>query len=214
MPMESKLESLINLLEDVSEIRDQSEDSPIVLRHTDTATNRTVAIVCSQVEPINMVLPLNVVWICFKPESTLYRQALQRTSKDPGIFASEGISQSWDVLYFYDDVFAQQTYDPDDLTLVGVGSVPYASVAGLGKVRLSTDPLDPDAPVAIVEGDSRLADNRAPTAHTHTEVPATMLAHGTGHANIIDSIPVLNAALAMDGSGNYVWRQLNEGDLA
>lgn len=214
MPMESKLDTLIKTLEFLSDIKEQSEDTPIVMRHTDTATNRTVAIVCSQVEPINMVLPIDVVWICFKPESNLYRQVLKRTSKDAGIFASEGITQSWDVLYFYEDVFQAQTYDPEDLTLIGISPVPFATVVDAGKVRLSADPLDPDAPVAVVEGDPRLSDPRVPNAHTHPEKPATMLSHATGHSSILDSVPEVGKALLHDSSGNLIWRKINENDLA
>lgn len=213
MGMEYKLEQLISNLEKLSGINEQSEDTPIVMRHTDVSTNRTYAIVCAQGEPINMVLPMNVVWICFRPDSMLYRKALRRISKNDGIFQSENIKQDWEVLYFYEDVLEEQVYDPSDLTLVGVSPVPFATTEALGKVRLSIDPIDSDYPVAIVEGDERLSNPRTPNAHTHEEKPATMLAHATGHANIIDSVPEVGAALLFDAAGDLVWRKIKPDDL-
>lgn len=214
MGMESKLEKLINTLEKLSDVKNVSEDTPIVMRHTDVTTNRTIAIVCSQGEPINMVLPLNVVWICYRADSPLYKQALRRVSKSPGSFGSEGITQDWEVLYFYEDILEDQTYDPSDLSLVGVSPVPYASVEGPGKARISVDPADPSQPVFIVSDDPRMSDNRVPTAHTHVEKPATMLAHSAGHGNILNSVAQVNAALMFTPSGDLEWRKITPDDIA
>lgn len=213
MPSERRLEELVNTLETLSGINDQSEDTPIVMRHTDVVSNRTVAIVCSQVEPRNMVLPLNVIWFCFKPESPLYKQALKRLSKDPGNFQEEDIHQSWDVLYFYEDLFENQHYDPADLELIQVSGTPFATVTQLGKVRLSTDPLDANLPVAIVDSDPRMSDNRDPLPHTHPEKPARMLAHATGHSVVQNSVPQVGHVLLHNDTGGLVWRQLKEEDL-
>lgn len=213
MPSERRLEELVNTLEELSGVNDQSEDTPIVMRHTDVVSNRTVAIVCSQVEPRNMVLPLNVIWFCFKSESPLYKQALKRTSKDPGSFQSEDIQQSWDVLYFYEDIFENQVYDPDDLTLIQVSGTPFATVTQLGKVRLSQDPLDANLPVAIVDDDPRMFNDRDPLPHTHPERPARLLAHATGHSVVQNSVPSIGHVLLHNDTGGLVWRQLREEDL-
>lgn len=213
MPSEKRLEDLVNTLEHLSDINNQSEDTPIVMRHTDVVSNRTVAIVCSQVEPINMVLPLNVVWFCFKPESPLYKQALKRTSKDPGTFQSQDIEQSWDILYFYEDILENQVYDPADLSLIQVSGTPFATITQLGKVRLTQDPLDTNLPVAIVDDDPRMFNDRDPLPHTHPEVPATMLSHATGHSVVQDSVPSIGAVLLHDDQGDLSWRQLLEEDL-
>lgn len=213
MPSERRLEILIDTLESLSGINDQSEDTPIVMRHTDTVSNRTVAIVCSQEEPTNMVLPLNVIWICYKSQSPLYKKALKRVSKEEGTFQDLDITQSWDVLYFYDDVFEMQTYDPDDISLIQVSGTPYATVNQIGKVRLSQDPLDANLPVVVVEGDPRLSDDRDPLEHTHPEKPARQLAHSTGYSIIQNSIPSVGAVLLHNGSGGLEWRQLKEEDL-
>jgi hypothetical protein len=211
--MELRLEQLIDNLEFLSDITNQSEDTPIVMRHTDPGTNRTIAIVCSQVEPINMVLPVNVIWICYKPESPLYRLALKRTSKEPGNMQADGVTQTWEVLYFYEELLEAQVYDPEDLTLLGVGSVPFANTTVYGKVRLSRDPLDPDQPVAIVTDDPRMSDNRDPTAHTHPERPATMLRHSQGHSVIQNSTPAIGQVLLHDAQGDLRWGPLEEENL-
>lgn len=211
--MELRLEQLINNLEFLSDINNQSEDTPIVMRHTDPGTNKTIAIVCSQVEPINMVLPVNVIWICYKPESPLYRLALKRLSKDPGNHGFPDVTQEWEILYFYEELLESQVYDPDDLSVLGVGTVPFASVDPLGKVRFLSDPLDPNMPVAIVTDDPRMSDNRDPTPHTHPERPATMLRHSTGHSTIQNSVPAIGQVLLHDAAGDLRWDLLNEDNL-
>jgi hypothetical protein len=211
--MESKLETLIKNLEFLSRVQEQSEDTPIVMRHTDTQSNKTIAIVCSQVEPINMVLPTNVIWVCFKPESLFYLQALSRISKDAGQFQQHEITQDWKVLYFYDDLFNNQTYNPDDLTLMGVGGTPLATVVNLGRVRLTQDPLDSNLPVAVVTEDTRMFDNRDPLGHTHAEIPATMLTHSTGHSNIVDSVAQIGTVLLHKANGDLEWARLQHENL-
>lgn len=215
MPMESKLSRLIALAEIITDINEQTEDTPIVLRHTDENTGQTIAIVCSRVEPTNMVLPLNVIWFVYDSTSTFYRRALKRVSKTAGEENTfNGFQQSWAGVYFYEDIFEHQYFDTEDMAQFSIPDVPLATVEQLGKTRLRTDPLDAQNPVAISTTDPRMIDNRDPLDHSHPEVPATKIFSGTNVLDIVDqSTPFRGYTLHFDSSGTVVWDQIKETDI-
>lgn len=215
MPMESKVAKLIELAEIITDIQGQTEDTPIILRHTDEKTGQTVAIACGQVEPTDIVLPLNVLWFNYDVDSPLYRRALKRVSKQSSEPNSiSGLTHSWTDVYFYSDVFEPQYFDQDDLDLFDMPEVPVATVEQIGKTQTATAPIDAQQPVVIGTTDPRMADSRDPLSHSHPEVPATKVLSGTNVLDIIDqSAPMPGFTMHFNSSGEIIWAQLKETDI-
>lgn len=208
--MELRLEELIGALRTSSGIDNLSNDTPVILHHTNPLTLKTVTIVCSVDEPVNLVLPLNVNWFNFDPTSQYYLKALKRSSKD----AAGDYDNTWDLVDTYDPIWEDQFYDADDTDAIGSGSASGpASTTTAGLVRLSAEPQNPGTPVVVVEGDPRLTDARPPTAHSHAEIPATVLQHASGTVTISGGTPADKSVLVADGPTSATWRQLEQSDI-
>lgn len=213
--MELRLENFIDAVQVISSIDDLNDETPIVVRQQDPATREIVTIVCSTVEPTRMVLPMNVVWIVFDRDSKYYKQALKRTSKSSDPKTPE-FEQSWRLLYFYEEVFESQFYDPDDLNSGGAEPIGPATTTEYGIIRLSTPAEIEAEPYVVSEGHYSLTNNRDPRPHLeqHPEKPATILAIGSNIIQIIDQpAPELGMALVLDGAGQAQWRKLLEEDI-
>lgn len=209
--MELRLEQLISSFETVSNIRNLQPNNPIVMRLSHP-TNATVhVIVCAYGEPYQQVLPLNVTWFDFNPQSVNYRKALRRESKE----LSSAFQHTWKVIDTYDEIFVVQEYDAtDEEFLTNVQSVPAATVTVLGTVKLSHTPSDPANPIVVVEGDPRLTDARTPRSHTHPQVPAQQLKTSTGVVNISGSgAPGTGSVLIATGPNTAEWRRLTSTDI-
>lgn len=210
---ELRLDQLIDDLEGLSNLQNMDALNPIVVRISHP-TNRTVAVIaCAQKEPSTLILPLNVIWVDFDPLSSNYRKALRRVSKTQD--KVEGRDHTWEIVETYAEVFAIQVYDEEDTALLTTQNpVPAASVSVMGVARLSVDPAVSSNPVVVAEGDPRLSDARAPTAHTHDEIPATQLKTANGIVTIGGSeAPVAGATLVATGSNSAVWRKLTTSDI-
>jgi hypothetical protein len=210
---ELRLDQLIDDLEGLSNLQNMDALNPIVVRISHP-TNRTVAVIaCAQKEPSTLILPLNVIWVDFDPLSDNYRKALRRVSKTQD--SVEGRDHTWETVETYAEVFAIQVYDDADTALLTTQNpVPAASVNVMGVARLSVEPEVSSNPVAVAEGDPRLSDARAPTAHTHDEIPATQLKTANGIVTIGGSeAPVAGATLVATGSNSAVWRKLTTSDI-
>ncbi len=210
--MELRLEQMIDALETVSNIRNLQANNPQIMRLSHP-TNATVhVIVCALEEPYTQVLPLNVTWFNYNPESDYYRRALRRVSKKP---TDGGFNHTWEVIDTYDEVFVNQEYDAIDTAyLTNVQAVPPASVTELGTVKLSVTPADPANPKAVVEGDPRLTDARPPTSHSHAQVPAQQLKTSVGNVTISGSAaPVVGSTLIATSASSAEWRRLKSTDV-
>lgn len=207
--MELRLQQFIESVQIVSDIDNLNAESPVVLRFYEPDQDVTVSVVCSIEEPTNMIIPLNAIWIVFDKESPYYKQALQRTSKNP----SPGFAFTWKRLYFYADVFTEQTYDPDDLDGVNVEPVGPATVDTMGIVQLSIASTNPTNPAVISEGHYTLENDRDPNEHTHPERPAVSFVTSSSSIPIIDQMtPDIGMALVVGNSGAF-WRFLAETDI-
>lgn len=210
---ELRLEKLIADLESISNVQNLDPLNPIVLRMSHP-TNRTVsAIVCAQREPDTLVLPLNVTWVDFNPMSRNFRKALRRVSKVEDLV--NGRSHTWEIIDRFDDVFVAQYYDDLDHGLLTTQNpVPIATTEVMGVVRISQPSSTPSNPVAVVEGDPRLADPRQPLGHTHPERPATQLKTATGIVTIGGSeAPAQGATIVANSATTAVWRKLTTSDI-
>jgi hypothetical protein len=209
--MELRLEQMIASLETVSDIRNLQPNNPIIVRlsHPTNATVHVIALAYN--EPYQQVLPINVTWFDFNPQSPNYRRALRRESK----VSSGGFQHSWRIIDTYDEVFVHQEYDAIDTEfLTNVQSVPAASVTVLGTVKLSHAPTDPANPVVVVEGDPRLSDARPPRSHSHPQQPAQQLKTSTGVVNISGSgAPEVGAVLIATSPNSAEWRRLTTTDI-
>lgn len=214
--MELKLERYIEAQRNVSFVDSLDTNLPVVVRAQDPETGKTVAVVCSVIEPTEIILPMNVIWLCFDKRSPMYNQAFRRTSKTQDPVYSH-LKNSWELLYFYADVFIEQFYDPADLVDVETEPVGPATTTDLGIVSLNYPPLSATSPRIISVGHESLTNNRDPNAHTHPEVPATILAQFVDEEPVSLPIinqpnPELNMALCY-GVDGFQWRKLTESDL-
>lgn len=212
--MELRLEKFIDSVEVISNMSDLNNETPVVLRHQDPETDRVIAFVCSQVEPTRMVLPANIVWICFDRDSIFYKQALRRTSKTAGTHAN--FEQSWQLLYFYEEILDNQYYYPEDLAGIDDDPVAPATVAVRGIARLTTAPSAPqmNAPRIIGQGHYSLTNDRPPLAHSHPEKPARLLKTGNSQVTVQDQLaPAIGMSLVCDSHLTATWRRLVEADV-
>lgn len=209
--MELKLEKYIDALELTTNIHRQHE-APIVVRLTDDATGKATVVCCSYHQPKYVLLPIQAIWIDFNPDSDTYKHAYARTVK-----AANPADDKWELLYFYEDAFPDQEYDPADTGMISISLPPPATVAVHGIGYLSHEQAESRV---AVEGDSRLTDNRDPLPHNemHPEKPATIVRTGDGSVVPIASqvAPRLKDVLVADlvnGVPAYTWRHLKESDL-
>lgn len=209
--MEKKLEDLIAQLEQVSYMRNLNKENPVVLRFSHPSIAKVTTIVCAQIEPDALILPLNVVWIDLDPQSENYRRALGRVSKD----AALPMANTWELLETYDAVFVDQYYDTTDTDLLtSADAVSAATTSELGTVRLSAVSLTPDSPVVVVEGDVRLSDPRAPKAHSHAQEPASALRTQSTNVIISGSVrPQLGDVLIATSPTSAEWRAVRSTDI-
>jgi hypothetical protein len=208
--MELALQNYIEALEVTSGISDLSDEIPQIVRRTNPSVGKTSTFVCSVLEPHNMILPLNVIWIDFNPNSSTYRNALMRVSKDPkGLYEN-----SWEVQYYYDNIWNNQYYDEEDSALINSGnSIDSATTSSMGIVLISTAPEMGQIPVAITEGDPRLTDPRTALPHSHQEKPTTQLQHSEGVITIEGGPAPEGSVLRFNGNGSASWSKLTESDL-
>lgn len=210
--MELRLEKFIDSAEIIGNMGDLNNETPVVLRYQDPQSLRTITFVCSQVEPTKMVLPANVVWVNFDRNSIYYKQALKRTGKTSGSHAE--FEHSWELLYFYAEVFDSQYYDPSDLADLDDERVGYAQVSEAGIAKLTTDPFEEEAPRIISEGHYTLTNDRDPLDHEHEEKPATKLKTVSSFVTIQNQpTPLIGMALVCNSHLTASWRKLTETDI-
>lgn len=109
--MELALQTFISRCVALADIRNLSDDNPIMLRLENPNNNSRTMVVVAFNEPYNYPLPLNVTWINVNPSSVFYNTALKRSSKQQ----SSQFQHTWDGLYYLNDVFVpDQYYEPGD----------------------------------------------------------------------------------------------------
>lgn len=212
MAMEKRLEDLMKAFNVASDIENLDGSTPILMRKSNPAINKTVSFICSVVEPTQMVLPLNVVWFNFDKSSSFYNTALKRVSKEAP--ESGEFEHSWKPLYYYDEAMEAQYYDEEDQGAIGdAQKVPIADMETFGIVKLFENPSEGEEARVILDTDARLSDARAPLEHMHDEIPATMFAHSTGHLTMVDSAPVIGATIVAKNATECEWRKLKDTDI-
>ncbi len=211
--MELKLQKLIENIESMANVQNLDAHNSIVVRLSNTISAKINVIACSISEPIQMVLPLNVSWMCFDPQSSNYRKILVRQSKVADAVA--GYANTWRAANAYTDVFIDQYYDANDTAYLNEASVIRdATTTRSGIVRLSVDPLPLQPSKAVSEGDPRLSDSREPLPHTHPTLPAESLKTTANPVVISTSTPPqAGFVLVATGDTSAVWRKLQQSDI-
>lgn len=210
---ELRLEQIISDLESVANLQNLDPNNPIVVRLSHPTNRTVVAIACAQKEPSTLVLPANVTWIDYNPLSANYRKALRRESKDADPVT--GRDHTWKIIETYAELMVTQYYDDADTALLSTQApVPAATTQIMGVARLSVDAKVSSNPIAVAEGDPRLSDARAPTAHSHPEQPATQLKTATGIVTIGGSeAPKVGDVLIATSPTTAIWRALTTSDV-
>jgi hypothetical protein len=212
MSVELRLQKFIDAMQITSDIDNLDNDAPQVMRRTSSAIQKTSTFVVSKAEPHDMILPLNVIWLCFDPSSSYYKNALRRVSKDAD--SNGSFEHTWEVMYFYDDIWGDQYYDGEDMNNMTGNTPGAATTTSLGLVTLVGTPDDPQNPAVILEGDTRLSDPRVPLPHSHPEKPATMVQHDDGILTIANGTPAPGSMLISTSTTEAAWRIPTEDDLA
>lgn len=210
---EKKLDDIRDSLRVLSDIQNMDETNPIVHRVSNATVRKVTTTVAALREPFNLIVPLNVIWFDFNPQSKYYNVARVRVSKDPDLVA--GTTNTWKVIDTYAEFTEDQFYDAEDAAILNTQApLPVATPSVLGIARLSVAPKDGAFPIAVGEGDPRLTDARQPTDHTHPEKPATQLKTRTGIVTIENSAaPVPGSTLFATSPTSAVWRQVTTADV-
>lgn len=211
--MEKRLEDFVLAVGVTSDIANLDSTVSQVLYKNNPSIAKTTTFVIGKNEPHDMVLPLNVVWLDWNTGSATYRHALVRESK--AVDPKGKYEHTWRVLYFYDEIWADQEYDETDGEAISNGDAPGpATITELGLVRLATPWSGDGYPAALVDTDPRLTDARTPLPHTHPEKPAVSLAHDSGSVvTITGGVPSEGAVLMATSSTAAGWAKISEEDL-
>lgn len=193
-------------------LRGVASNNPVVLRMTTPISGNISIVVCSLEEPVNAILPVNVLWIDLNPSSMRYLKVYRRLGKTGG---SNGLVHRWEMLSSYLHLNDAQTYDSEDLSKIQASiSFGPASYANMGIVRLSTPAATASDPIAISDTDPRLSDARNPLPHTHALPPVTAIKTATGVVNISQAIPpAAGKVLIATSATTAEWRQLVHTDI-
>lgn len=210
---EKKIEEIRDALRVISDIQNMDETNPIVHRVSNATVRKVTTTIAAVREPVNLIVPLNVIWFDFDPQSKYYKAARRRPSKNPDVAA--GTLHTWEVIDTYAQFIEDQFYDAEDAAILNTQApLPIASATVLGIAKLSHAPTNAAAPTVVGEGDPRLSDARVPNEHTHPEKPATMLKTRTGYVTIENSAaPVVGAALIATSANSAGWRQITTADV-
>lgn len=133
--------------------------------------NPTLNISCTHIiashEPVGVVLPMNVIWLCMDVDSTFYRKFIARKNKTP----SGQYQNTWEEVLNFNAFWAPQYYDPAD-TSAG-GGIQNANEDDYGIARLTTEPASTGRPTFVSVSDPRNTDARTPLPHDemHPEKP-------------------------------------------
>jgi hypothetical protein len=159
-------------------------DNPVdyVFKRNNPVLSLSYTIVVSKTEPVNQVLPLNVIWLVMDDSNENYKMFFQRTSKTP----NDGFEYTWIPVTSMTQLNQVQYFDASDSAVTS--SVGLATETDLGLAKLTVESAYIGKPKFVAETDPRLSDARYPTEHTsmHSEIPATRLKHSEGEIAIID----------------------------
>ena len=161
-------------------------DNPVdyVFKRNNPVLGLSYTLVVAQAEPLNQVLPLNVIWLVMDENSENYKLFLQRTSKTP----KDAFAYTWVPVTSMSQLNQVQYFDSTDSAVTS--SVGLATETNLGLAKLTVDSAYIGKPKFVAESDDRLSDARYPTEHSsmHPEIPAKRFKHSEGEITVTDDV--------------------------
>lgn len=138
-----------------------------IVRQINPVLNISCTHIIASQEPVGVVLPMNVIWLCMDVNSAFYRKFIARKNKTP----SGQYQNTWEEVKNFNSFWAPQYYDPSDIG--GGDNIPNASVDEYGIARLTTEPKSVGRPTFVSVTDPRNTDKRTPLPHDsmHPEKP-------------------------------------------
>lgn len=99
--MDFNLQRFISSCEYIADLRSMDQYNPVSLNIEHPISTLRYVVLLSIPEPSAWLLPINAVWICFDPTSSMYKRAWRLVSATP--FAN--MSNTWHELQTYDEIF-------------------------------------------------------------------------------------------------------------
>lgn len=180
---------------------------PCVVKRVNPTLSFSYTVVVSSLEPIDQVLPLNVIWLCMDKSDVNYKKFLQRQSK----LSTAPYRYTWIEVTSLAQFNQAQYYAIEDKEPQTV-SVATDTVAGVA--RLTTDPDTPVSSRFVSVTDSRLSDARTPLEHDemHNELPLTQVVSSESIVTL--SAPTADTAILVANSNtDAVTKPLTVSDL-
>lgn len=217
------LTSYINQVYAIADLRNLAVENPVPVRYQ-LENGEVLIVVVSHLEPNNVTLPFNVLWIVADPNSSNFMNMYRRISAFP-----EGeFRNTWQRIHTMEQALIEHQYwDLSDGLSLGEVEVPQVGAATVdvrGLIKLNrTYVADERRPVVVELADSRNTDARPPAQHEHPLQPVTML-HGAGgieeHFVKIATINdpkagdiLVNSVIDVDGNAVAMWRKPLASDL-
>lgn len=186
-------------------------DSPVLFRQFNAVLNFNYVVMLSSAEPVNRVLPLNVIWLCLDKTSVFYMKFLLRKSKNKGTIAA--LQQSWEPLRYVSQLWEPQYYAPEDNQQYSA-SIVDATKDVAGVVKLSYPSASPTKPRLVTKSDPRLSDRRRPTAHSHAEKAMRIIKTLTGQVDLtLADADLESATLVADSPSVVRQRKLKRSEV-
>lgn len=208
----------------IADYRNLAWENPIPLE-IPLANGEAFIVVVAHLEPNNVTLPFNVIWIVADPKSEHYQKVLRRYSA----VAANGFRNSWTEIDTYEEMVAEpQFWDLSSGFNLGEVDAPQTGPATTdvrGFFKLNRDYADDaQAPVVVGDNDPRMSDDRDPLPHTHPKLPITMMLGATGlnayHVKLSSAEPpkpgeifMLTGKGAKDNEWVGKWRKPVRADL-
>lgn len=219
-----KLTAYINQAVAVADLRNLAVENPVALRYQ-LNNGEVLIVVVSHIEPNNVTVPFNVLWIVANPDSPDFYKMLRRSSAEE----HNGYRNTWSEIATLDSMMEELQYwdTSNGLSLgevdapgVGASTTMVRGFVSLNAVYLA----EPSRPVVVEKDDGRMSDARPPAEHTHSLTPITMIKGAGGineYAVVINALndPKPGHILALLGPGakpnemNAIWRQPVASDL-
>lgn len=151
----------------------------------------TYVVLVSLLEPDTLTVPYNVLWINADPEHEDYAVLMRRVDAEK--YDDKDYRGSWSVLSTLDEIYTEEQYYKKDSDPI-LGEVQQfrpslASTVSSGGFFVTANGTTPENDrIAIGTNDPRMSNPRAPLAHSHPDVPRTLLSTGDGSGRYV-SIP-------------------------
>lgn len=184
-------------------------NSPMLFRRSSPVLGLSYTIVISKTEPVNQVLPINVLWLCMDESSDYYKNFLQRVSKT----ALAPYQNTWRRVTSMAQLNQIQSFDAEDSGWADI--LDKATDATYGIARLTEEPAYVGQPTFVSQTDVRLSDRRAPLEHSsmHPNLPATAFSHTDGAITVTKGPAANHVLVVAESSTDASMKTLTVSDL-